>query len=80
MIPRLAFSDLLDFWEPLSPGWFIQWALEDLVRKHPHTKITVISEAYGPICGSIPAEFDKAMIVYADDIKIEEAYRYKLSN
>jgi hypothetical protein len=40
------------FWEPLNPGWFLQWAVEDEVRKNPNRNVTVYAGSRA-ICGYV---------------------------
>jgi hypothetical protein len=58
------------FWRPLAPGWFLRWAAEIEQARHPRSAIRVVSPARGPLCGSVPTEWDGSTVVLlADDAR-----------
>lgn len=65
----------LEFWEgfysPLEVGWWIMFALDNLIIHDPNASYTVYSEkAKEPICGSVPNEWNgkRHLIPVNDDI------------
>lgn len=57
------------FWQSISPGWFLQWAVAEEQLREPAAAIKVHSERYGgPICGSVPANWNGTVVtLHADD-------------
>ena len=48
-------------WEPLSNGWFVQWAVENESRRYPKAAITVFEDDIA-ICGYVPDDWDGSRI------------------
>lgn len=61
-----------NFFEPIEPGWFLQWAVENESKKHPKSSVSVYLRGEA-ICGFIPIDWDGSHIQLQarDDIKVE---------
>jgi hypothetical protein len=55
------------FWEPLNPGWFLQWEVERQHRACPSARVIVVSPRLGDLCGLVPASQAVSTIVLTTD-------------
>jgi hypothetical protein len=66
------------FWQPICPGWFLQWAMRDEQKQHPRSYMQIYSDAYGDmICGHMPNEWDGTTVTLFtkdDTCGIKRAY------
>ena len=49
------------FWEPLAPGWFLQWAVEMYSRGNPNSAIHVSADGE-TVCGYVPHDWNGSSI------------------
>lgn len=57
-------------WDSLSPGWFLQWGVDNMAKKHPNMTIEVIDENGKPLCGLVPPNPKGKIFLIADNSKI----------
>jgi hypothetical protein len=50
-------------WEPLSNGWFVQWAVENKARQNP-TKAIRVYDGEVAICGYVPDDWGGQTLCY----------------